>query len=215
MSTKHPRADGPAPTPPPPADTNGGNRPPPGPPVGPEPRADGDNNRPTVKTWKDVFKIMVAVTVWFATTDAVAALREAAKYVELSKLISLLSFPLGSVPNTVTWGLAIGVVHGLILGVKALVFIWVGPTFFEYLYPVFVAASRISARVVNDVRRAWIMGTTWRQNPSRTDFPTVAPAVVENNGNPPDRTPPGGTTNGDTPGAAAGETPPDRTPPAA
>jgi hypothetical protein len=120
-----------------------------------EPRDGGDNGRPTVKTWRDVLKILVAVTVWFATTDAAAALREASRYVDLGKVISLLHLPLGSVPNVVLWGFVLGLAHGLILGIKALAFIWVGPTFFEFLYPVFVAASRISARVVTDVRTAW------------------------------------------------------------
>jgi hypothetical protein len=199
MTSKHPRNIGPVRTPPP-ADPNAGNRPPIDPRT-PEPRADGDNNRPTIKTWQDVLKIMVAVTVWFATTDAVSALREAARYVELSKVMSLLHFPLGSLPNTVTWGLTIGAVHGLILGVKALVFIWVGPTFFEYLYPVFVAASRFSARAVNDVRRAWVMGPSWRQTPPGRD------------NDPTDGTRPP-TDPGTTPPPAPGTTPPAGTLPA-
>jgi hypothetical protein len=116
-----------------------------------EPR-DG-NDKPTVKSWQDIAKILAAVTIWFATSDAAAALREAARYTELGRTIPL--FHLTGIPNVVLWGSLLGLCHGFILAIKALVFIWVGPTFFEYLYPVFVAASRISARVANDLRIAW------------------------------------------------------------
>ncbi len=96
---------------------------------------------------------MIAVTAWFTTSDAASALREAARYTELGKAISLLH--LTGVPNIVLWGTLLGVIHGFILAIKAVVFIWAGPAFFEFLYPVFVAASRISARVATDLRKAW------------------------------------------------------------
>jgi hypothetical protein len=153
-----------------------------------------------------VLKIIVAVTFWFTTTDAAASLRDASRYVDLGRAISLLHLPLGGVPNIVMWGLSLGVVHGFILSIKALVFVWVGPTFFEYLYPVFVAASRISARVVTDARRAWVHISNIPLPPD--DGP---PGPRHDDDGPP---PPATPERGDTvPPAPANEERPTETPP--
>jgi hypothetical protein len=116
---------------------------------------------PTLSGWRDALKILVAVVIWYAMTDANHALTAAVDYSKLSGSLfitvpflhrMILFSPLHSV--TLIGG-AIGILQGLIIGVKALVFLWVGPAFFEAAGPVLTAALKVPTRFVADMRRAW------------------------------------------------------------
>ena len=88
-----------------------------------------------VKTWRDAVKILFAVLVWVSTTDLARQVTTLADRGKLPDTIHL--FNLHGFSNEILWVLVFANTHGVLLGLKALVLFWMGPEFFQYLYPVF------------------------------------------------------------------------------
>jgi len=55
-------------------------------------------------------------------------------------------------------GLTLGIIDGIIMGVKGLVFVWVGPTFFDALSPVLNSIAKYPVNFVAALRNAWNKG---------------------------------------------------------
>jgi hypothetical protein len=111
---------------------------------------------PDLKSLRDVIKILVAVIVWFVTTDANKALMAVVDYAKVAQHVPIWHLPF--LPSVAILGGAIGLLQGVILAVKALVFFWVGPTFFTALIPILTAAAKFPTQFVSDIRRAWAVG---------------------------------------------------------
>jgi hypothetical protein len=130
-----------------------------------EPRDGPPDQRPSLKSWKDVLKIIIFVTTWYLTYELSVALHDVADYKVLGKTISVFHQPVESIQNVLLWGLVLGLAHGAIMVPRVLVFIWVGPTFFESLYPVLVAAARFSTPIIAALRRGWVTVSPVPANP--------------------------------------------------
>ncbi len=125
-------------------------------PIDPKPQPNPAPAPPDVKSLRDVVKIMVAVIVWFVTTDANRALMATVDYAKLAAHGTVFHLPL--LPSVAIAGGTIGLLQGFILAIKALVFFWVGPTFFDALLPVLTSAAKFPMQFVSDIRHAWVVG---------------------------------------------------------
>ena len=115
----------------------------------------------------ELLKIMLAMIVWLAMTDANHALTAAVDYSKLRAVAGMLiqvpalhfSYYLPAIALSALAGLKIGFLQGALVSIKALIFLWIGPSMFKALGPVMSAALKIPTRIVADLRRAWSAGS--------------------------------------------------------
>jgi hypothetical protein len=131
-----------------------------GPKTPPAPPNSDPNKPPVTKpsSWGDNLKIFFVVVIWYVTTDANRALIAHVDYTKLAVHPPIYDF--GILGSVILIGGFVGLIQGVILAIKALVFFWAGPSFFELLTPVLTAAAKFPTEFVANLRRAWMIRPT-------------------------------------------------------
>src|SRR5262249_23969492 len=127
-------------------------------------------------TWKSALTVVAAVVIWYAATDAQAAFKASFDFAHLGDVRAIIHGPstggylgLYQFVTAIYHGLGLGIMDGIIMGVKGLVFVWVGPTFFDALSPVLNSIAKYPVNFVASRRNAWSKGA--HDEPQKPDAP--------------------------------------------
>jgi hypothetical protein len=131
---------------------------------------------PPLTSSKDAVKVFIGVLLWFVTLDANRALVATVDFAKLATHPLVVHSPwFLPLPSVAFVGGSVGLLQGLILGIQALVFFWVGPTFFVALGPVLSSAVRTPLQVVAEIRRAWFSKKNDSVDPKPAPIPPKSP----------------------------------------